>query len=125
MSKRPERIFYSYPHQLSGGMKQRAMIAVAVSTRPRLLIADEPTTALDVDTENEILDLLLLLRKELSLSVIFITHDMRLVERIADDVAVMYQGKMVEIGKASDILTGPKHNYTKLLLDSRPEKLKL
>jgi len=121
----PERIFDSYPHQLSGGMKQRAMIAMAISAGPKLLIADEPTTALDVDTESEILELLILLRKELSLSVLLITHDIRLVERRADYIAVMYQGKIVEVGEARRILTGPKHDYTKLLLDSMPERLRL
>jgi len=121
----PERVYSSYPHQLSGGMKQRAMIAMAISTRPRLLIADEPTTALDVDTESEILELLLTLREELSLSVLFITHDIRLVQRIADQVAVMYNGKIVEVGETAKVFTNPRHEYTKLLLDSMPEKLKL
>lgn len=121
----PARVFDSYPHQLSGGMKQRAMIAMAISTRPKLLIADEPTTALDVDTESEILELLALLREELSLSVLLITHDIRLVERIADYVAVMYQGRIVEIGETKKVFTAAKHEYTKLLLNSIPEKLKL
>jgi len=121
----PERVYNAYPHQLSGGMKQRSMIAMAISTRPRLLIADEPTTALDADTESEILELLLLLRKELSLSVLFITHDIRIVERIADQVAVMYQGGIAEVGETAKVLNNPRAEYTKLLLDSMPEKLKL
>ena len=121
----PERVYSSYPHQLSGGMKQRAMIAMAISTKPELLICDEPTTALDVDTEAEILDLLLKLRDELSLSVLFITHNMRILERIADYIAVMYKGKVVEVDEKSKIFTNPRHEYTKLLLNSMPEKLKL
>ena len=121
----PERVYNSYPYQLSGGMKQRAMIAMAISTGPKLLIADEPTTALDTDTENEILKLLLKLRDELSLSVLLITHDMRIVQRVADQVAVMYKGKIVEVGTAEKLLRVPKHEYTKLLLFSMPERLKL
>ena len=120
-----KRVYDSYPHQLSGGMKQRAMIAMAICTKPKLLIADEPTTALDVDTENEILDLLLLLRKELSLSVLLITHNIRIVERVADIIAVMKDGKIVEIDDAKAVLSRPKHVYTKMLLESLPEKLKL
>ena len=121
----PERVYSSYPHQLSGGMKQRAMIAMAISTKPELLICDEPTTALDVDTENEILDLLLKLRDELLLSVLFITHNIRILERIADYIGVMYKGKIVEVDEKNKIFTNPRHEYTKLLLNSMPEKLKL
>lgn len=121
----PERVFNSFPHQLSGGMKQRAMIAMAISTRPRLLIADEPTTALDVDTESKILELLIALRQELSLSILIITHDIRLVRRIADKTAVMYQGRIVEIDDTDRLFSNPKHPYTKMLLDSMPERLKL
>lgn len=121
----PGRVFNSFPHQLSGGMKQRAMIAMAISTRPRLLIADEPTTALDVDTESEILELLITLRQELSLSILIITHDIRLVRRIADKTAVMYQGKIAEVGDTDSLFNNPKHPYTKMLLDSMPERLKL
>ena len=120
-----ERVFNSFPHQLSGGMKQRAMIAMAVSTRPKLLIADEPTTALDVDTESRILDLFVALRKELSLSVLIITHNIRLVKRIADKAAVMYDGKIVEVDDANKIFDNPKHAYTKMLLDSLPENIKI
>ena len=121
----PERVYKLYPYQLSGGMKQRAMIAMAISTRPKLLIADEPTTALDTDTEDEILKLLLGLRKELALSVLFITHNIRIVRKIADWIAVMHQGKIVEVGLADKVLRNPKHEYTKLLLFSMPEKLRL
>lgn len=119
------RVYNSFPHQLSGGMKQRAMIAMAVSTRPGLLVADEPTTALDVDTENEILELLMALRQELSLSILIITHDIRLVRRVADETAVMYQGKVVEVGDTGSLFNNPKHPYTQMLLDSMPERLKL
>jgi peptide/nickel transport system ATP-binding protein len=121
----PRRIYYSYPHQLSGGMKQRAMIAMAISTNPKLLIADEPTTALDVDTESGILDLLLRLRDELMLSVVFITHDIRIVERIADYAAVMHNAKIVEVGEKAKVLKNPRHEYTRMLLESLPEKLNL
>jgi len=123
--REPESVLDSYPHQLSGGMKQRAMIAMAVSMRPKLLIADEPTTALDVDTESEILDLLLLLRKELSLSVLIITHDIRLVQKVADKTAVMYKGRIVEIDDTDRLFNKPRHEYTKMLLESMPERLKL
>lgn len=119
------RVYRSFPHQLSGGMKQRAMIAMAISTRPRLLVADEPTTALDVDTESEILELLMALRQKFSLSILVITHDIRLVERIADKTAVMYQGKIVEVDDTKSLFNKPKHSYTKMLLDSLPERLKL
>lgn len=121
----PERVFNSFPHQLSGGMKQRAMIAMAISTRPKLLVADEPTTALDADTESEILELLTSLRQELSLSILIITHDIRLVRRIADKTAVMEQGKIVEVGDTDSLFHNPKHPYTKMLLDSMPERLNL
>jgi peptide/nickel transport system ATP-binding protein len=121
----PGRLYSLYPYQLSGGMKQRAMIAMAISASPKLLIADEPTTALDTDTEDEILKLLLRLREELSLSVLFITHNIRIVQKIADWVAVMHKGKIVEIGRAEKIFRTPKHEYTKLLLFSMPERLRL
>jgi ABC-type dipeptide/oligopeptide/nickel transport system ATPase component len=118
-----ERVYYSYPHQLSGGMKQRAMIAMAICTGPKLLIADEPTTALDIDTEKEILHLLRDLRKELSVSVLFITHNIRIVKDIADEVAVMHKGRIVEIGKADKVFRLPRHEYTKLLVLSMPENI--
>jgi peptide/nickel transport system ATP-binding protein len=118
-----ERVYYSYPHQLSGGMKQRAMIAMAICTGPKLLIADEPTTALDIDTEKEILCLLQDLRKELSVSVLFITHNIRIVKDIADEVAVMHKGRIVEIGQAGTVFRLPRHEYTKLLVLSMPENI--
>jgi ABC-type dipeptide/oligopeptide/nickel transport system ATPase component len=119
----PQRVYRSYPHQLSGGMKQRAMIAMAISMKPKLLIADEPTTALDIDTEKEILDLLLSLRSDLCFSVLFITHNIRIVKDIADEVAVMHRGRIVETGPAGRVLRFPKHEYTKLLVLSMPENI--
>jgi ABC-type dipeptide/oligopeptide/nickel transport system ATPase component len=119
----PERVYRSYPHQLSGGMKQRAMIAMAICTSPRLLIADEPTTALDVDTEKQIIDLLKSLRKELSVSVLFITHNIRIVKEIADEIAVMRNGSIVESGETAKVLRVPRHEYTKLLVFSLPENV--
>ena len=119
-----QRIYKSYPHQLSGGMKQRAMIAMAISTSPKLIIADEPTTALDVDTEKEILDLLLSLRRNLSLSILFITHNIRIVKGVADEVAVMHDGRIVETGSVDRVFRFPKHEYTKLLVLSMPENIK-
>jgi ABC-type dipeptide/oligopeptide/nickel transport system ATPase component len=119
-----QRVYRSYPHQLSGGMKQRAMIAMAISMKPKLLIADEPTTALDIGTEKEILDLLLSLRKDLCFSVLFITHNIRIVKDIADEVAVMHRGKIVETGPADRVFRFPKHEYTKLLVLSMPENIR-
>lgn len=121
----PIRVIELYPNELSGGMKQRVMIAMAVSMRPKLLIADEPTTALDVTAEHEILQLLLTLKNELLLSILFITHDIRIVKKIADKIAVMYKGKIVEAGETAKVLENPNHSYTKLLIDSMPENLKL
>jgi peptide/nickel transport system ATP-binding protein len=119
-----QRVYKSYPHQLSGGMKQRAMIAMAISTSPKLIIADEATTALDIDTEREILDLLMSLRRGLPLSILFITHNIRVVKDIADEVAVMHGGKIVETGPADIVFRFPKHEYTKLLVLSMPENIK-
>jgi ABC-type dipeptide/oligopeptide/nickel transport system ATPase component len=119
-----ERVYRSYPHQLSGGMKQRAMIAMAISMKPKLLIADEPTTALDIETEKEILSLLMSLKDELGLSILFITHNIRIVKDIADQVAVMYKGKIVETGEANKVFRIPKHDYTKLLVLSMPENIR-
>jgi len=109
-----------YPHQLSGGMRQRVMIAMALSCKPRLLIADEPTTALDVTIQVQILALIRLLQDELSMSVIFITHDMGVVAEVADRVLVMYRGEMVEQGSADQIFHAPRHPYTKALLAAVP-----
>ena len=118
---KPDKVFDSYPHQLSGGMRQRVMIALALSCSPKVLIADEPTTALDVSIQKEILKLLLKLRDEEELSIIFITHDFRVVKEIADSVAVMYAGKILEKRKKENILKNPLHPYTKALLQSLPK----
>ncbi|MDC7995055.1 ABC transporter ATP-binding protein [Altibacter sp. HG106] len=117
---RPETIFYSYPHQLSGGQMQRVMIAMALSCKPKLLIADEPTTALDVTVQKEIMVLLKELQAETGMSLLFISHDLALVSEIADRVLVMYQGNLVEQGTAYQIFKLPKKPYTKALLASRP-----
>ena len=116
----PERRFAEYPHQLSGGMRQRVMIAMALACRPRLLIADEPTTALDVTVQAQILDLLRDLQQETGMSVILITHDLGVVAEMADEVAVMYAGRVVERGTAADIFDDPQHPYTIGLLGSIP-----
>lgn len=116
----PEEIFNRYPYELSGGQKQRVMIAMAVSCKPSLLIADEPTTALDVTVQKTIIELLKNLQKKHGMSIIFITHDLGVIAEIADNVAVMYKGKIVEQGKAADIFTNPQHPYTKGLLACRP-----
>jgi peptide/nickel transport system ATP-binding protein len=116
----PDAQFDRYPFQLSGGLRQRAMIALALSCGPRLLIADEPTTALDVTTQAVVLDLLKDLRREFDMSVMFITHDLGVVAEIADDVAVMYLGKVVETAGVDDIFHRPAHPYTRALLRSIP-----
>jgi len=116
----PERIFDSYPHQLSGGQKQRVMIAMAMSCNPSLLIADEPTTALDVTVQKAILELMADLKKESNASIIFITHDLGVIADIADRVLVMYKGKIVEEGAVEAIFSNPQHPYTRGLLACRP-----
>lgn len=116
----PNRIFRSYPHQLSGGQKQRVMIAMAMSCNPGLLIADEPTTALDVTVQKTILELMANLSKDNGMSVLFITHDLGVIAEIADRVLVMYKGKIVESGLVSDVFDNPQHPYTKGLLACRP-----
>lgn len=116
----PERIYSSYPHQLSGGQKQRVMIAMAISCNPSVLIADEPTTALDVTVQAAILNLMKQLRDENDMSIIFITHDLGVVAEIADKIAVMYKGKIVEQGSVTDVFSSPQHPYTKGLLACRP-----
>jgi peptide/nickel transport system ATP-binding protein len=116
----PERVLKSYPHQLSGGQKQRVMIAMAMSCNPGILIADEPTTALDVTVQKAILDLMSELSREIDMSVIFITHDLGVIAEIADRVLVMYKGKVVEEGTIFDIFSNPQHPYTKGLLACRP-----
>ncbi len=116
----PQRILDAYPHQLSGGQKQRVMIAMAMSCNPSILIADEPTTALDVTVQKTILDLMAKLKGEIDSSIIFITHDLGVIAEIADRVLVMYKGKIVEQGSVLDIFSNPKHPYTRSLLACRP-----
>jgi len=116
----PEQRVDSYPHQMSGGQKQRVMIAMALSCNPKLLIADEPTTALDVTIQAQILDMLRDLRDKRGMAILFITHDLGVIAEIADEVLVMYQGEMVEHGSVLDIFSDPKHPYTKGLLACRP-----
>ena len=116
----PSMRLSSYPFELSGGMRQRVMIAMALACRPELLIADEPTTALDVTTQANILDLIRELQHEMGMAVMFITHDLGVVAEIADDVAVMYLGKVVERGSVDDIFYAPQHPYTLALLNSMP-----
>jgi len=117
----PERRAGEYPHQLSGGMRQRVMIAMALSCRPRLLIADEPTTALDVTIQAQILDLLADLRKRLGMALLLVTHDLGIVAERADDVAIMYAGRLVEHGAVNRVFERPLHPYTRGLLHSMPK----
>lgn len=116
-----QTILSRYPHQLSGGMRQRVMIAMALSCHPAVLIADEPTTALDVTIQAQILQLIKVLQKEMSMGVIFITHDMGVVAEIADRVLVMYQGEAVETGSVEQIFHAPQHPYTRALLAAVPQ----
>ncbi|MFD7161452.1 ABC transporter ATP-binding protein [Kribbella sp. NPDC059898] len=113
----PARRAQAYPHQLSGGLAQRVMIAIAIAASPQLLIADEPTTALDVTVEAQILQLLEQKKRELGMSVLFISHDLNVVSSIADRIAVMYAGRVVEVGTADQIMTSPEHPYTKALIE--------
>jgi peptide/nickel transport system ATP-binding protein len=117
---RPERRIDEYSFQLSGGLRQRAMIACALSSGPRLLIADEPTTALDVTTQAQILDLLRKIQQERGMAIMLITHNLGVVAEMADDVVVMYLGRVVEEGKVDDVFHQPKHPYTRALLQSIP-----
>ena len=116
----PEELFNKYPHQISGGQKQRVMIAMAIACKPKILIADEPTTALDVTVQKEIIQLLKDLQQETKMSILFISHDLSLVSEIANRVLVMYKGEIVEQGNAKAIFENPQHNYTKALIASRP-----
>lgn len=116
----PEARAGQFPHQLSGGLRQRAMIAMALAAGPRLLIADEPTTALDVTVQKQILDLLDHLRRELKLGLLFITHDLGVVAQVAERIAVMYAGRIVEEGSAREVLSLPRHPYTQGLLAASP-----
>ena len=117
---RPDEIYSSYPHQISGGQMQRVMIAMAIACKPKLLIADEPTTALDVTVQKEIIALLKEIQKETEMSLLFISHDLGLVSQIADRTLVMYQGNIVEEGTVHEIFKTPKKTYTKALMSSRP-----
>ncbi len=116
----PEQRIKEYPHQLSGGMRQRAMIAMALSCNPSLLIADEPTTALDVTIEAQVLDLMNELRKEFKTAILFITHDLGVIASMADDVVIMYLGKIVETADVRNVFHDPKHPYTQGLMNSIP-----
>jgi len=116
----PEKRLRAYPHELSGGMQQRVMIAMALCCRPKLLIADEPTTALDVTIQKQIMDLLADLRKELGMSIILITHNLSIIRSVADRLAVMFRGQIVETGPVDEILKNPQHAYTKALLSCIP-----
>ena len=117
---RPAEILRSHPHQLSGGMRQRVMIALAIAGNPELLIADEPTTALDVTVQRDILALLTSLRRETGMSMVFVSHDLGVVQEVADRVVVMYGGMTVEQGDTSTVLERPSHPYTRALLAARP-----
>jgi ABC-type dipeptide/oligopeptide/nickel transport system ATPase component len=119
----PEQHFRSYPHQLSGGARQRSMIAMALACRPELLVADEPTTALDATVQAQILDLLTRLIRDLRMSVLLITHDLAVVTHLADSVAVLHSGRVVEEGPVSVVLGAPAHPYTAALLEARPGAL--
>ena len=117
---RSEQIFNQYPHQISGGQKQRVMIAMAIACKPKILIADEPTTALDVTVQKEIISLLKELQQETKMSIIFITHDLALISEIANTVLVMYKGNIVEQGTVKEVFKNPKNDYTKALINSKP-----
>jgi ABC-type dipeptide/oligopeptide/nickel transport system ATPase component len=117
----PAQRMHDYPHQLSGGMQQRAMIAMALSCRPDLLVADEPTTALDVTIQAQIIDQLRDLKQRLDMAIILITHNFGIISGIADRVAVMFRGKIVEYGTTKEVLTNPQHAYTKALIECIPQ----
>ena len=118
----PGQIMKSYPHQLSGGMRQRVMIAMASICRPKILVADEPTTALDVTTQAHVLSLLKRVNEEFGTTILFISHDLGVINRVCDRVLIMYAGKIVERGKTRDILNHPAHQYTKGLIRSIPTR---
>ena len=117
----PERRYKQYPHELSGGMRQRVVIAIAVACRPKILICDEPTTALDVTIQAQILELIKAMQKKYNLTTIYITHDLGVVANVADRIAVMYAGDLVEIGTCDEVFYDPKHPYTWALLSSLPQ----
>lgn len=116
----PEKRLRAYPHELSGGMQQRVMIAMALCCHPKLLVADEPTTALDVTIQKQIMDLLAQLRASLGMTMILITHNFGIIRDVADKVAVMFRGRIVESGSVADVLSNPRHPYTRALLDCVP-----
>tara|TARA_A200000113_G_scaffold21104_1_gene18225 strand:- start:1918 stop:3516 length:1599 start_codon:yes stop_codon:yes gene_type:complete len=118
------RRFDSYPHELSGGQRQRIMIAMALANKPKLLIADEPTTALDVTIQAQILDLMIKLKNEIGMSILFITHDLGLIQKFSDTITVMQDGEIVEQGDTKTVFSNPQHAYTKKLIDSEPEAKK-
>jgi ABC-type microcin C transport system duplicated ATPase subunit YejF len=115
-----DRRFSSYPHELSGGQRQRIMIAMALANKPKLLIADEPTTALDVTIQAQILDLMTKLKDEVGMSILFITHDLGLIEKFSDTITVMQEGTVVEQGDTKSVFLDPQHPYTKKLINSEP-----
>ncbi len=117
----PQRIYRQFPHQLSGGMRQRVIIAIALSCKPKLVIADEPTTALDVTIQAQILDLLTNLQEEIKAGIVLITHDLGVVAQMADRVAVMYAGQIVELALSEELFSNPLHPYTRSLLNSIPQ----
>jgi ABC-type dipeptide/oligopeptide/nickel transport system ATPase component len=116
----PEKLASRYPHELSGGQQQRVMIAMAIACKPKLLIADEPTTALDVTVQQEVLKLLLQLSQESGMALIFVSHNLGVVQAVSERIAVMNAGKIVEIGETSQILNSPKAQYTRELIGSNP-----
>lgn len=116
----PERVLASYPHELSGGMLQRVCIAAALATEPRLLLADEPTTALDVTTQSEVMAIVDELRRDEDMAMLFVTHDLELAAAVCDRIAVMYAGEIVEVAEPDQLRDSPRHPYTRLLLDARP-----
>ena len=118
--REPQLRMRDFPHQFSGGMAQRVMIAMAIATKPRILLADEPTTALDVSIQDQVLDLLDDLREELSMAMILVSHDMGVIARSAARVAVMYAGRIMERGRVTDVLRSPRHPYTRMLIGSVP-----
>ena len=118
----PAQRLRAFPHQLSGGMNQRVMIAMAIACRPRLLIADEPTTALDVTIQAQILDLLVALQRDTGMALVLITHDMGVIAETADRVSVMYAGQQVEMRSVDGLFRAPRHPYSRALLDALPER---
>ena len=116
----PERVYDLYPHEMSGGMLQRAMIAMALACRPKLLVADEPTTALDVTIQKQVIDLLVQIRKRRKMAILLITHNFGIISELCERVIVMFRGEIVETGKCSDVLHNPQHPYTKALINCIP-----